>query len=269
MNTELEIIIPVRNPDERLARTVASLAAQTDRQFSVLLSDGGSTSGLKQLKEAQQQLVAIGISVRRVQAPGELNRLEHWNWAHAQAQAQADWLKPLPAGGELKPAYVEALKQRVHQQTQAQFIRCDADVRTEWGLETVRAPFPQSSISAMDFPNYFPARIRWLATGSNMAYRRLAWQSAGGYSSQLPGCAFLNLNVILALHYGMENIHESLVAVELTGELTLNENHNGRVNLWLELWLILRQARNYCLAAKLPWSKKWLLLRGMTAMGRW
>src|SRR5690242_10449136 len=151
MNPELEIIIPVRNPDERLARTVASLAAQTDRQFSVLLCDSGSTSGLKQLKEAQQQLVALGIAVRRVQAPGELNRLEHWNWAHAQTQAE--WLKPLPAGGELKPAYVEALRQRIHQQPQAQLIRCDAEVRTDWGPEAVRAPFPQGSLSAIAVPN--------------------------------------------------------------------------------------------------------------------
>ena len=72
MNPELEIIIPVRNPDERLARTVASLAAQTDRQFSVLLSDNGSTSGLNHIKEAQQQLAAVGIPVRRIQAPGEM-----------------------------------------------------------------------------------------------------------------------------------------------------------------------------------------------------
>ena len=103
-----------------------------------------------------------------------------------------------------------------------------------------------------------------------MAYRRIAWQAAGGLISvQLPGCAFLNLNVIMALHHPLENIHEPLVTVDAASELPLNENHNGRVNLWLELWLILRQARNYCLAAKLPWPQKWLLLRGMNAMGRW
>ena len=263
----MEIIIPVRNPDQRLARTAASVAAQTDRKFSVILSDNGSTSGLNYIKEAQQQLAAAGIPVRRVQAPGEMRWLEHWNWA--QAQAQADWLKPLPVGSELKPVYVEAFNQRIHQQPQARFVRCDGEVRTEWGLETVRAPFPQGSISPAEVLNYFPARIRWLATGSNMAYQRVAWLAAGGYSMQLPGCAFLNLHVILALHHGLENIHEPLVTVDLAGELPLNKNHNGRVNLWLELWLILRQARNYCLAAKLPWPKKWLLLRGISAMGRW
>ncbi len=267
MNAELEIIIPVRNPDQRLARSAASLAAQTDRQFSVLLSDNGSTSGLNHIKEAQQQLAAVGIPVRRVQAPGEMTRVEHWNWAHAQAQA--DWLKPLPMGGELKPVYVEALNQRIHQQPQARLVRCDAEVRTEWGLETVRAPFAQTSISPADLMNYFPAQVRWLAASSNIAYQRVAWLAAGGCSVQLPGCAFLNLNVIMALHHPLENIHEPLVTVDLAGELPLNENHIGRVNLWLELWLILRQAQNYCLAAKLPWPKKWLLLRGMNAIGRW
>lgn len=267
MQPELEIIIPVRNPDQRLARTVASLAAQTDRKFSVILSDNASGSGLNHLKEAQQQLAAVGIPARRIRAPGEMGRLEHWNWAHAMAEA--DWLKPLPMGSELRPAYVEALNQRIHRQPQAQSVRCDADVMTEWGPETVRAPFQETSLSAAGFMEYFPASIRWLAGSSNMAFRRVAWQAAGGYSVQLPGSSFLNLNVILALHHGLENIHESLVAVDLAGEVGLNENHGGRVNLWLELWLILRQARNYSLAAKLPWPKKWLLLKGMMAMGRW
>src|ERR1700722_19316399 len=204
MNPELEIIIPVRNPDQRLERTAASVATQTDRKFSVILSDNGSSSGLKYIKEAQQQLASVGIPVRRIQAAGEMRRLEHWSWT--QAQAQADWLKPLPVGSEVKPVYVEAFNQRIHQQPQARFVRCDTEVRTEWGPETVRAPFPQSSIRPAEVLNYFPARIRWLATGSSVAYQRVALPAAGGYSVQLPGCAFLNLNLILALHHGLENI---------------------------------------------------------------
>ena len=228
MTPELEIILTVRDPDERLTRTAAALASQTDRHFSVILSDNCSTAGLNHLREAQRQLTAADIVVRRLQTPGSLTRLEHWNWAHAQAQGE--WLKPLPAGGELKPVYVEALKQRILQQPQARLVRCDAEVRTEWGPEIVRAPFPQGGVSPAGFLNHFPAPIRWLATGSNMAFQRVAWQSVGGYAVQFPGCAFLNLNVILALHYGLENIHETLATIDLAGEFPLNEKGDGRVN---------------------------------------
>ena len=109
----------------------------------------------------------------------------------------------------------------------------------------------------------------WLAGYVNFAYRRTAWLAAGGYCPQLPGCAALNLNVTLALHHGLENLSESLATPASDQSFSLNAGDCARVNLSLELWLVLRQARNYCLAAKLPWTKKWLLPAGIVAgMGR-
>ncbi len=98
-----------------------------------------------------------------------------------------------------------------------------------------------------------------------LAYRGTAWLAAGGYCPQLPGCAGLNLNVTLALHHGLENLPEPLAAPAADQPARLNVGDSARVNLPLELWLVLRQARNYCLAAKLPWTKKWLLPAGIIA----
>jgi hypothetical protein len=81
----------------------------------------------------------------------------------------------------------------------------------------------------------------------------------------LPDCAGLNLNVTLALHHGLENLPEPLATMTLGRPFFLNDGDRTRVNLPLELWLILRQARNYCLAAKLPWTEKWLLRAGIVA----
>ena len=268
MDRKLEIILSIHNPGPQLARTVASLVAQTDRQFSVLLSDNHSSTGLNHLDAAQEQLTAAAIPVRRLKPPCELKRIEHWNWAHARAQA--DWLKPLFSGEELKPAYTQRLRQRISERPQAQLIRCDLEMKTEWGSERMVAPFDQDASNPVEFLNYFPTHIAWVSRSSNIAYARTAWLAMGGYSTHFPTCAALNLNVILALHYGLENLAETLVTAELAGGSSLNENHGERVNLSLELWLILRQARNYCLAAKLPWSKRWLFLRGLTAaLGRW
>src|SRR5258707_10190306 len=128
MSPALEIIIPLHNPGAELARTATSLALQTGRGFEVLLCDNFSTTGLDHLVEAQKQLAAAGIPVRFVKPPFELRRIEHWNWAHAESRAE--WLKPLPPGAALKPAYVRQLKQRVSQQPKAQLVRCEFEIES-------------------------------------------------------------------------------------------------------------------------------------------
>jgi hypothetical protein len=265
MNPGLEIIIPVRNPDGALAQSVVSLVAQTNREFGVVLCDNFSSAGLAGVENVVKQLGSAGIAVRRVKPPIELKPIEHWNWAHSQGQA--DWLKPLAPGAQLKPAYVETLKQRIAQQPKAQLIRCEIESMT--GNNAARAPFSQASVTPVEFLNYFPTHVRWMDGCANVAYGRAAWLAVGGYSPQFPCRAALNLNVILALHYGLENTSERLVALGTLREFTLNEAGGQRVNQWLELWLVLRQARNYCLAGKLPWSKEWLLPMALAAsMGR-
>ena len=100
----LEVLIPVRNPTEVFAKTIDSLAAQTDRDFSVLISDNFSTTGREHIEQALKKLGEAGIAARKIQPPSELGRVEHWNWLHHQSNA--DWLKPLFAGDWLEPAYI-------------------------------------------------------------------------------------------------------------------------------------------------------------------
>jgi hypothetical protein len=54
-----EIILPLRNPTAVLEQTTASVVAQTDRNFSVLLSDNHSTKGVEFIDAAVRQLEAI------------------------------------------------------------------------------------------------------------------------------------------------------------------------------------------------------------------
>jgi|SRR5882724_792842 len=262
MSPALEIIVPLRNPGAELAPTVASLVSQTDHDFSVLLCDNFLATGFEPVAAAQKQIAAAGIAVRCVKPPFELRRIEHWNWAHAESRAE--WLKPLTPGDTLKPAYIQQLKQRISQQPKAQIVRCGLEM--EPGAP---APTIQASLTPAEFLNFFPAQMEWLAGSVNMAYRRTAWLAAGGYCPQLPGCASLNLNIILALHHGLENVPETLAIPATDQPISLNASDITRVNLPLELWLVLRQARNFCLAAKLPWTKKRLLPAGIVAgMGR-
>ncbi len=254
MSAGLEIIIPVRNGSRRLLQTAASLAAQTDRRFAVLLSDDFSATGPAQIEEAQHQLASAGIAVRRLRPPRGWKRIEHWNWAHAQSRA--GWLKLLLPGEELRPDYVERLGELVIRKPHARFVRCDLALQTEWGPAEERAPFPGGGMAPVEFAHYFPRRTAWISRSINVACERTAWLAAGGYATQLPGSAMLNFNVIQALHHGVENLDEPLAFVNSTEGPSLNGNGGERVNSVLEMWLILRQARNYCLAAKLPWATR-------------
>ncbi len=262
----LEIVIPVQAADAGLAATIASLVAQTDRRFNVLLSDNLAATESAAQNEAARKLSAAGITVRRVKPPAGFSAVEFWNWAHHEAKA--DWLKPLAPGERLKPGYVSALLSRVAEKPHTRFIRCDAEIHTDWGTEILSAPFSRAGISPTEVVAYFPKRIDWLSRLVNVAYNRTAWLAAGGFSPQFPAFAALNLNVILALHHGIENIPQSLVAADYTDGFPLNAIGRGRVNLCLELWLLLRQARNYCLSAKIAWPGRCLLAQSFSALRR-
>src|SRR3954463_15602664 len=92
----IEVVMPLRNPTAVLRQSIASLASQTTRDFSVCLSDNWSVKGQEFFDEAEAQLRAAGVPVRRVRPPVELGRVEHWNWSHHQCEAQ--WIKPLFGG---------------------------------------------------------------------------------------------------------------------------------------------------------------------------
>jgi hypothetical protein len=260
MNPSLEILLPAHAADDRLLQTVASLVSQSDRQFTVLLNE--------KTGHAAKPLSAAGIAIRHIATPFEMKRLELWNWLHSQAQA--DWLKLALPGEILHPEYVAALRERIQKNPKARLVRCDAELQTDWGIETIRAPFSDGAIPAAEFSRYFPAGVDWICQAGNVAYSRLAWVATGGYSNQLPGFASLNLNVTLALHHGLENVPEPLVRIESPDRLPLNESRGERINYPLELWLVLRQARNYCLAAGLPWRCRWPWRRALLAgLGHW
>jgi len=254
MPSWLEIIVPVRNPGAKLLETGASLAAQTERGFGVVLSDNCSTSGRDILGQFCDAMDSANIPVRRVQPPYGLGRVQHWNWAHGQGKAE--WLKPLFVGDLLKPDYVERLCRRVATRPRAQIVRCEFEINVA-GTITVAAaaPFKQENLTPAEFLNYFPKLGNWLGGPINVAYRRAAWQAVGGYPVHLPACADLKLNATLALRHGLEIIHESLAVFQLHEQRFSSGIRKRRVNGCLELWLILRQMRNYCLSMNLPWPE--------------
>src|SRR5690242_5666616 len=110
MSSWLDIILPIAGPGDRLNGTITSLVKQTIHGFGVVLNENQFEPVSIEVNEAERQLQSAGIPVRRMKAPFPLKRTEQWNWAHSQSEAE--WLKLLLPGEQLKPAYVQRLKER-------------------------------------------------------------------------------------------------------------------------------------------------------------
>lgn len=252
----LEIIIPVRNPGTKLLETGASLVTQTERNFSVLLSDNRSTTGQDMMEQFYREMASAGIFIRQVKPPYALGRVQHWNWAHGEGRAE--WLKPLFVGDLLLPAYVERLRRRIEIRAAAQIVRCEFQMRQNEKIQMTSVPFQQESLSPAEFLSYYPLLGNWIGGPINVAYRRAAWQAAGGYSPQLPACADLRLNATLAVRHGLEIIHEPLAVFQLHEQRFSHGIGRRQVNGCFEVWLILRELSTYCRKANLPWPKNGL-----------
>lgn len=250
----IEIVMPLRNPGEPLRQSVASLTAQTDRDFGVLLSDNGSTSGVELIEECRATLVAAGVQARVVRPSFELGRVEHWNWAHHQSEAR--WLKPLFVGDSLKPDYVARLRERVTQQPGARVVRCGFEVITPQGVFPAgEPPCAEERLTPAEFLRHYPQHGNWLGGPVNFAYEQTAWRGSGGYPTQLPAVADVCLYVTLVLRHGIELLPERLAAFHLHEQRFSHGIRGRRVNGVAELWMILCNARNYCLENKLPWPE--------------
>ena len=192
-----------------LAETARSLAAQTDRRFSVLISDNHSTEGGEFIEAAATRLLAAGLAVQRVRPPVELGRVEHWNWAHHEAGGE--WQKPLFAGDWLGPRYVAELHAARVAHPQCRYIFTSfvyhhgddppATVRSAWAGRFVP-----------------PEKMRQLVLRYGMqfgppsaaAFERTAFISAGGYTTALPISADSLLFCTLASRHGALGLAEPL-----------------------------------------------------------
>jgi glycosyltransferase involved in cell wall biosynthesis len=206
----LEVLIPVRNPAEVFAQTIDSLAAQTDRDFSVLISDNFSTSGAEQIENALEKLSGAGIAARKIQPPSELGRVEHWNWLHQQSNA--DWLKPLFAGDWLEPAYVSRVRETAAATPACRYIYSNGYTHRP-GLPdfTAHNKWAGRFNTAREMQDVVLRHGMQFGPPSAAAYGRQAFLSAGGYDPKLPIAADSYLFCKLAAQFGAAGIQEKLV----------------------------------------------------------
>ena len=215
MNT-LEIILPVRNPTAVLDQTVRSLVAQTDRRFSVLLSDNHSTSGIEFLDAAAMDLQGAGIPVHRVRPPFELGRVEHWNWAHHQSEG--DWLKPLFTGDWLEPNYVAELRAAVLGRPESRYVLTSFVYHHgDSPPVTILNPWAGQFVPPTKMERIVLSKGMQFGPPSAAAYERNAFISVGGYPTTLPICADSLMFCALASRFGTLGLADPLCHFNIHG----------------------------------------------------
>ena len=205
----LELILPLRNPTAVLDQTANSLAGESDRRFTVLLSDNYSTKGGEFISAAADRLQSAGISVRRVRPPFELGRVEHWNWAHHESKA--DWLKPVFAGDWLELDYVARLRAGIAANPACRYIfasfvyHCGSDapvkVVSQWAGRFRSAAEMEKNVLRYGMQFGPP---------SAAAMERNAFAAVGGYPTTLPICSDSLMFCALASRFGVLGLAEPL-----------------------------------------------------------
>ncbi len=104
MNSEPQItfVLPYYNEAGFIAETLASLAAQTDRRFALVLVDNGSTDdGPQQARAAAAKMPDIAVSFLREETPGKLFALRS-----GIARVSSTFVGSMDADTKYPPDYV-------------------------------------------------------------------------------------------------------------------------------------------------------------------
>jgi GT2 family glycosyltransferase len=120
MTKTIQVLIPALNPNPVFLESVISLTRQTDKNFSVLISNNFSTSGIALFEEARVLLTEAGIECRVVSPPLALDRVQHWNWI--ASECDAEFAKFLFSGDILLPHAIETFLDAVREKPDCSFF---------------------------------------------------------------------------------------------------------------------------------------------------
>ena len=215
----LDVIIPVRNDAERLARCLDSIAAQRPVEgveVRIFVADNGSTDN--------SAAVARQASARVLDLPGlSVSALRN----RAVAASRGEWIAFVDSDHELDPGWLaSAVAAADNSQIAGLGSACDPPRHATWVQRIY------------DGLRHHPERVeatRWLGSG-NLSVRRADFEEAGGFDETLETCEDVDLCLRLRAQGkklmavpGMRSIHYGDPATLRT--LFRSELWRGRDNL--------------------------------------
>ncbi|HXB71934.1 MAG TPA: glycosyltransferase [Candidatus Acidoferrales bacterium] len=162
----VSVVIPCYNQGEYLREAIASVEQQTFRDFEILVVDDGST-----LPESVQTIDSLRCS------PVDVIRTANKGLAAARntgiSRSRGKYILPLDADDKIGREYLEKAVAVLDAEPGIGIVYCEAEffgaVRGRWELPPYA--FPDILVSPRIFACAF--------------FRRSAWETAGGYSSEM------------------------------------------------------------------------------------
>lgn len=245
----LEVLIPLRNPTEVLAKTVDSLASQSEKGFSVLVSDNFSTTGHEHVESALKTLEGAGLKFRRLRPVQELGRVEHWNWIHAQSSAE--WVKPLFTGDWLEPDYMASVRAASASDSRCAYIYSGFRLHTSEGIQVVRSNWRGRYFTPEELQDVVMRRGLQFGPPSAACYKLGEFMKCGGYEPSLPICADGLLFCKLAARFGGYGLEQPCANFNIHGA---RFSHKLREQ---ERALFRESLTYYATLGILAWHERW------------
>jgi glycosyltransferase involved in cell wall biosynthesis len=162
----VSVVVPCYNQGQFLQETLASVEAQSFRDFEIIVVDDGSTfpETIRTIDDLDSRRVLIV-------------RTKNQGLAEARnagiRQAKGKYILPLDADDKIAPTYLEKAVRILDENPQIGIVYCEAEFfgarRGPWQLPPYK--FPDILIANNIFASSF--------------FRRSDWESTGGYSSEM------------------------------------------------------------------------------------
>lgn len=190
---KVSVIATVLNEGEAIGRLLDSLADQTRPPDEVVIVDGGSTDGTWEVLTAWAASERLPLRVLR--NPGA-NISAGRNAAIAAAEGEV--IASTDAGVRLEKGWLEALVTPFEQPEPHRTVV----VVSGWFEADPHTPF-EAAMGATVLPHLREIKAeRFLPSSRSVAFRKAAWEAAGGYPEWLDYCEDLIFDLRLRARYG-------------------------------------------------------------------
>jgi glycosyltransferase involved in cell wall biosynthesis len=190
---KISVIATILNEAAALERLLTSLEGQTRPPDELVVADGGSTDGSLDLLDAWA--LEGRLAVRVLRRPGA-NISAGRN--AAIAAACGDVIAVTDAGVRLEPGWLEALVAPFEQQPRDRFVAAVSG----WFVADPHTLF-EAAMGATVLPHVREIRPEsFLPSSRSVAFRKAAWEAAGGYPEWLDYCEDLIFDLRLRDLYG-------------------------------------------------------------------
>ncbi len=190
---KVSVIATVLNEKASVERLLESLEVQTRLPDEVVIADGGSTDGTLTILNAWA--ASTRLPLRVLKKPGA-NISQGRN--AAIAAATGDVIASTDAGVRLERGWLEALVAPFESQEAGRFVA----VVSGWFVPDPETAF-EAAMGATVLPHVREIKAdRFLPSSRSVAFRKVAWEAAGGYPEWLDYCEDLIFDLRLRDLYG-------------------------------------------------------------------